>query len=87
MAADDHIEMEGVVEEALPGTLFRVVLETGHEVLAHLCGKMRKFRIRVLPGDKVTVHISPYDLTKGRIARRTTTPSGGPRPARSGNRR
>lgn len=83
--ADDYFELEGVVEEALPGTLFRVSLENGHNILAHLCGKMRKFRIRVLPGDKVTVQISPYDLTKGRIARRTTVPSGGaPRPG--GNR-
>lgn len=85
--ADDHFEVEGTVEEALPGTLFRVVLENGHEVLAHLCGKMRKFRIRVLPGDKVTVQISPYDLTKGRIARRATTASAGPRRPRPTHRR
>lgn len=86
MSKDDYLELEGVVEEALPGTLFRVVLENGHEVLAHLCGKMRKFRIRVLPGDKVTVQMSPYDLTKARIARRTTSPAGGPRPARQSRR-
>ena len=59
--------MEGVVEEALPGTKFQVKLENGHMVLAHLSGKMRKFYIRILPGDQVTVEVSPYDLNRGRI--------------------
>ena len=67
MAKDDYFEVAGVVQEALPSTLFRVELETGHTVLSHLCGKMRKFRIRILPGDRVKVALSPYDLSKGRI--------------------
>ncbi|WP_243363611.1 translation initiation factor IF-1 [Fundidesulfovibrio terrae] len=67
MAKDDGIEIAGVVQEALPGTMFQVQLETGQMVLAYLCGKMRKFRIKILPGDSVKVMMSPYDLTKGRI--------------------
>jgi len=67
MAKDDGIEIAGVVQEALPGTMFQVQLETGQNVLAYLCGKMRKFRIKILPGDSVKVMMSPYDLTKGRI--------------------
>lgn len=67
MAKEDLIEFEGVVEELLPNAMFRVVLENGHEVLAHTSGKMRKNRIRVLAGDKVTVEMTPYDLSKGRI--------------------
>jgi translation initiation factor IF-1 len=67
MAKEECIEMTGIVQEALPSTLFSVELETGHTILGHLCGKMRKFRIRILPGDKVRVQLSPYDLTKGRI--------------------
>ncbi len=67
MAKEECIEMSGIVQKALPSTLFSVELETGHEILGHLCGKMRKFRIRILPGDKVRVQLSPYDLTKGRI--------------------
>lgn len=67
MAKEEGIELDGVVQEALPGTLFRVELDNGHEILGHLCGKMRKFRIRILPGDRVRVVLSPYDLTKGRI--------------------
>ncbi|NJB67455.1 translation initiation factor IF-1 [Desulfobaculum xiamenense] len=67
MPKEDAIEVQGVVEEALPNATFRVKLENGHEVLAHISGKMRKFRIRVLPGDKVTVELSPYDLSRGRI--------------------
>jgi translation initiation factor IF-1 len=70
MAKEEAIEVQGVVEEALPNATFRVKLENGHEVLAHISGKMRKFRIRVLPGDKVTVELSPYDLTRGRITYR-----------------
>ncbi len=70
MPKEDAIEVQGTVEEALPNATFRVLLENGHEVLAHISGKMRKFRIRVLPGDKVTVELSPYDLTRGRITYR-----------------
>jgi len=67
MAKEEPIEVNGVVEEALPNAMFRVELENGHQVLAHISGKMRRYRIRVLPGDKVTVELSPYDLTRGRI--------------------
>jgi len=70
MSKEEAIEVQGVVEEALPNATFRVKLENDHEVLAHISGKMRKFRIRVLPGDKVTVELSPYDLTRGRITYR-----------------
>lgn len=61
------LEMEGEVIDLLPNTSFKVVLENGHEVLAHLSGKMRMYKIRILPGDKVTLEMSPYDMTKGRI--------------------
>ncbi len=64
---EDKIRAEGVVVEALPGTQFRVRLENGHEVLAYLAGKMRKYYIRILLGDRVAVEMSPYDLTRGRI--------------------
>ena len=64
---EDKIRAEGVVVEALPGTQFRVKLENGHEVLAYLSGKMRKYYIRILLGDRVSVEMSPYDLTRGRI--------------------
>jgi translation initiation factor IF-1 len=67
VAKEDLIEMDGVVKELLPNATFRVELDNGHEVLAHTAGKMRKFRIRVLTGDRVTVEMTPYDLTKGRI--------------------
>lgn len=67
---EDVIEFPGKVTEACHGGLFRVELESGHEVLAKVCGKMRQFNIRVLPGDAVTVELSPYDLTKGRITYR-----------------
>ena len=70
MAKEDAIEVDGVVEEALPNAMFRVELENGHEVLAHISGKMRKFYIRILPGDRVKVELSPYDLTRGRITYR-----------------
>jgi translation initiation factor IF-1 len=63
----DVIEMEGVIREALPNAMFRVVLDNGLEVLAHISGKIRKHFIRILPGDKVRVELSPYDLTRGRI--------------------
>ena len=67
MSKEDVIEVEGVVSEALPNTLFKVKLENGHEVLAHISGKLRMNYIKILPGDKVRVELSPYDLTKGRI--------------------
>lgn len=66
----DAIEVRGTVEELLPGAKFRVVLEGGQEVTAHLAGKLRRFRIRILPGDEVKVELSPYDLTKGRLTYR-----------------
>ena len=66
----DFIEMKGAVEELLPNATFRVKLENGHEILAHLSGKMRMFNIRLTPGDKVKVQMTPYDLTKGRITYR-----------------
>jgi len=68
---DDKIRAEGVVVEALPGTQFRVKLDNGHEVLAYLSGKMRKHYIRILTGDQVTVELTPYDLSKGRIVYRS----------------
>ena len=68
--AKDCIRVEGVVKELLPNTMFRVQLENGHEILAHISGKMRLHFIRILPGDGVIVEISPYDLTKGRITYR-----------------
>lgn len=67
MAKEESIEMEGVVLETLPNTRFRVKLENGHEIIAHISGKMRKHYIRILRGDKVTVQLTPYDLSKGRI--------------------
>ena len=67
MAKEDVIEVEGVVVDALPNTHFKVELENGHIILAHISGKLRMNYIRILPGDKVTVEISPYDLTRGRI--------------------
>ena len=70
MAKEDALEIDGVVQEALPNAMFKVELENGHEVLAHISGKMRKFYIRILPGDKVKVELSPYDLTRGRITYR-----------------
>ena len=67
MAKEEAIEVEGVVKEALPNTTFRVELQNGHVILAHLSGKMRKHYIRIVPGDSVKVALSPYDLNKGRI--------------------
>jgi translation initiation factor IF-1 len=67
MAKEEAIQMEGVVSETLPNTTFRVKLENGHVVMAHISGKMRKHYIRILTGDRVTVELTPYDLTKGRI--------------------
>ena len=70
MGKEDVIEVQGVVLETLPNAMFRVNLESGHKVLAHISGKMRMHFIRILPGDKVTVELSPYDLTRGRITYR-----------------
>ena len=67
MAKEELLEFSGIVKELLPNAMFRVELDNGHEVLAHTAGKMRKFRIRVLAGDKVNVEMTPYDLSKGRI--------------------
>ncbi|MBQ9297915.1 MAG: translation initiation factor IF-1 [Clostridia bacterium] len=67
MAKEDVIEVEGTVVEALPNTNFKVKLENGHEVLAHISGKLRMNYIKILPGDKVKLELSPYDLTRGRI--------------------
>jgi translation initiation factor IF-1 len=64
---EEAIEVEGEVTEALPNTMFRVVLDNDHEVLAHMAGKLRRFRIRINPGDRVKVELSPYDLNRGRI--------------------
>lgn len=71
MAKEDAIEVEGRVVEPLPNAMFRVELENGHQVLAHISGKMRLHFIKILPGDTVTVELSPYDLTRGRIVYRS----------------
>ncbi len=71
MAKEEAIEVEGRVIEPLPNAMFRVELENGHKVLAHISGKMRMHFIKIQPGDKVTVELSPYDLTRGRITYRT----------------
>lgn len=70
MSKEEAIEVEGTVIEPLPNAMFRVELENGHVVLAHISGKMRKYFIKILPGDKVTVELSPYDLSRGRITYR-----------------
>ncbi|MDR3308017.1 MAG: translation initiation factor IF-1 [Coriobacteriales bacterium] len=70
MGKEDAIELEGIVVEPLPNAMFKVELENGHVVLAHISGKMRMHYIRILPGDKVTVELSPYDLNRGRITYR-----------------
>ncbi len=67
MAKEDLIEVEGIIEEALPNAMFRVVLDNNHKVLAHVSGKIRMHFIRILPGDKVKLELSPYDLSRGRI--------------------
>ena len=71
MAKEDQIEMDGTVVDVLPNTMFRVQLDNGHVVIAHISGKMRKNYIRILKGDKVSVQLTPYDLTKGRITFRS----------------
>tara|TARA_A100001388_G_C28715255_1_gene473438 strand:+ start:912 stop:1127 length:216 start_codon:yes stop_codon:yes gene_type:complete len=70
MAKQEHIEQDGVIIQALSNAMFRVELENGHIITAHISGKMRKFYIKLLPGDKVKLEMSPYDLTKGRITYR-----------------
>jgi len=72
MAKEDLIEVEGVITEALPNAMFRVELDNGHKVLAHISGKIRMHFIRILPGDRVKVELSPYDLTRGRITFRVS---------------
>lgn len=67
MAKEDHIEMSGTIIDTLPNTMFRVELENGHIIIAHISGRMRKNYIRILTGDKVKIELTPYDLTKGRI--------------------
>lgn len=67
LSKEDVIEVEGVIQEALPNATFKVKLSNGHEILAHVSGKLRMNYIRILPGDKVTIEMSPYDLSKGRI--------------------
>ena len=71
MSKEDVIEVEGTVVEAMPNAMFRVEIQGGHQLLAHISGKLRMNFIRILPGDKVTLEMSPYDLTKGRIAWRS----------------
>lgn len=71
MTKEEAIEVEGTVVEPLPNAMFRVELDNGHIVLAHISGKMRKYYIRILPGDRVTVELSPYDLSRGRITYRS----------------
>ena len=71
MAKEEAIEVEGTIIEPLPNAMFRVELDNGHKVLAHISGKMRMHFIKILPGDRVTVELSPYDLTRGRVTFRT----------------
>ncbi len=70
MAKEEGIQVEGIVKEALPNAFFKVELENGHEILAHISGKIRRHYIRILPDDKVLIELSPYDLTRGRITYR-----------------
>ena len=87
MAKEELIEMSGRVDEVLPDARFRVTLENGHQLIAYSGGKMRKHRIRVLAGDKVTVEMSPYDLNKGRVTFRHLPPRAGGAPATQFKRR
>ena len=88
MAKEELIEMQGKVDEVLPDLRYRVTLENGHQLVAYTGGKMRKHSIRILPGDKVTLEMSPYDLSKGRITFRHLEPraGGAPAPARRPSR-
>lgn len=79
MSKEDVIEIEGIVQDTLPNAMFRVKLDNGHVVLAHISGRMRKNYIRILTGDKVTVELTPYDLTKGRITFRNREKAPPPR--------
>lgn len=83
MPKEDQIEMEGTVTETLPNTMFRVQLENGHLIIAHISGKMRKNYIRISKGDKVTVQLTPYDLSKGRISFRSRDGSSSKPPSTS----
>ncbi|MBP5436075.1 translation initiation factor IF-1 [bacterium] len=76
MSKEDGIVVEGVIVDTLPNAMFRVELENGHNVLAHISGKMRKCFIRILPGDKVQIELSPYDLSRGRIIHRMKSNAG-----------
>lgn len=87
MAKEEGIEIEGTVVEPLPNAMFRVDIGGGRRVLAHISGKMRMHYIRILPGDKVTLQLSPYDLTRGRITFRGTPQTQNPAPGGTGNRR
>ena len=87
MAKEELIEMQGTVTEALPDSRFRVTLENGHELIAYTAGKMRKHHIRILAGDRVSLELSPYDLSKGRITFRHLETRGAPSPARPAQRR
>jgi translation initiation factor IF-1 len=83
LAKEEHLEMNGVVREVLPDSRFRVTLDNGHELIAYSAGKMRKHHIRILAGDKVSLELSPYDLTKGRITfRHIESRAGGAPPPR-----
>lgn len=82
MAKEELIEMQGVVDEVLPDSRYRVTLDNGHELIAYSAGKMRKHHIRILAGDRVTLELSPYDLTKGRISFRHLERRGGGGPRR-----
>lgn len=81
MAREEHIQMEGIVMETLPNTTFKVALDNGHTIIAHISGRMRKNYIRILKGDRVTVEMTPYDLTKGRITFRNKDKNPTPPPA------
>ena len=87
MAKEELIEMRGAVDEVLPDSRYRVTLENGHVVIAYTGGKMRKHHIRILAGDKVTLELSPYDLTKGRTTFRHLEPRSGPAPGAPARRR
>ncbi len=87
MAKEELIEMQGVVDEILPDSRYRVTLQNGHQLVAYTSGKMRKHHIRILAGDKVTLEMSPYDLTKGRITFRQLEQRSGPSPVRRSYRR
>ncbi len=87
MAKDDLIEFEGVVRDVLPDGLYRIGLDNGHDIIAYTAGRMKKFRIRILAGDRVTVEMTPYDLTKGRINFRHKDERAGTGPTGPGARR